>query len=129
MGEWSNCTAIGAESESSEMEEQELEDESGSAGNGSCPGVMLRNVFCQQTMGSDLLSIVDEELCEGEKPAAQKLCSDDEEPQDSEPKVLRTFQSCKIDKLTIASNYFTIIHSGLIELLSFVVSLRSMEWL
>ena len=50
---------------------------------------MLRNVFCQQMVGLDTISVVDEEMCEGEKPEAQKLCSEDQdqEPQDSEPKV------------------------------------------
>ena len=89
VGDWSNCTAVGAESESQEMED-EMEDDSGSAAsNGSCPGIMLRNVFCQQMMGLDLLTVVDEELCEGDKPTAQKLCSDDEddEQHDSEPRV------------------------------------------
>ena len=89
MGDWSNCTAVGAESESLQEMEDEIQDDSGSAGNGSCPGIMLRNVFCQQMMGLDLLTVVDEDLCEGDKPTAQKLCSEseDDEQQDSEPKV------------------------------------------
>ena len=89
MGDWSNCTAVGAESESLQEMEDEIQDDSGSAGNGSCPGIMLRNVFCQQIMGLDLLTVVDEDLCEGDKPTAQKLCSEseDDEQQDSEPKV------------------------------------------
>lgn len=88
VGDWSNCTAVGA---AAAAEELEVEDDEGSsaAGNGSCPGIMLRNVFCQQMIGLDKVSVVDEELCSGEKPVAQKLCSDVEEegPEDSEPKV------------------------------------------
>ena len=71
------------------MENEDEAEEGSGAGDGSCPGIMLRNVFCQQLVGLDMISLVDEELCSGEKPEAQKLCSDVEEegPQESEPKV------------------------------------------
>ena len=76
-------------SSTEDSEETENEEEGSGAGDGSCPGIMLRNVFCQQMVGLDMISLVDEELCTGEKPEVQKLCSDveDEEPQASEPKV------------------------------------------
>ena len=51
---------------------------------------MLRNVFCEQIMGSGISSVVDNSLCDPDgKPSAQKPCTDDDEmdSEDAAPKV------------------------------------------
>ena len=56
---------------------------------GECPGIMLRNVYCEQITGDGLATIVEENLCTlEEKPPAQKACTDSEESDDdTAPKV------------------------------------------
>ena len=48
-------------------------------GEGECPGIMLRNVFCEQITAGGLSTVIEESMCSGEKPEAQKPCSDEDE--------------------------------------------------
>lgn len=61
---------------------------------GECPGIRLRNVYCEQIVSGGIATVVDESLCEaGQKPQAQKLCTDDEAStdEDSGPQVRYNF--------------------------------------
>ena len=64
-----------------------------SSGEGQCPGIMLRNVFCEQIAAGGMSTVIDESMCTGEKPEAQKACSEDGDESDSmsAPKVSRYF--------------------------------------
>ena len=44
---------------------------------------MLRNVFCEQIAASGMSTVIDESTCTGEKPEAQKACSEDDDESDS----------------------------------------------
>ena len=44
---------------------------------------MLRNVFCEQIAAGGLSTVIDESTCTGEKPEAQKACSEDDDDSDS----------------------------------------------
>ena len=62
----------------------------GGGGDGQCPGIILRNVFCEQITAGGLSSVIEESMCSGEKPEAQKPCSDKDEDSTEElskPKV------------------------------------------
>ena len=89
-GNWSNCTAVsGAADGNSTADEPETEEGSGDDG-GTCPGIKLRNVYCEQIASGGHATIVDENLCnEDERPIATKLCSDesDEAEEASKPEV------------------------------------------
>ena len=59
---------------------------------------MLRNVFCEQIAAGGMSTVIDESMCTGEKPEAQKACSEDGDDSDSmsAPKVSRLkYQFCK----------------------------------
>jgi hypothetical protein len=62
-----------------------------SLGGGQCPGIMLRNVFCEQIAAGGMSTVIDESTCTGDKPEAQKACSEDDDDSDSmsAPKVSR----------------------------------------
>ena len=57
---------------------------------------MLRNVFCEQIAAGGMSTVIDESTCTGEKPEAQKACSEDDDDSDSmsAPKVSR-YSRCK----------------------------------
>ena len=44
---------------------------------------MLRNVFCEQIAAGGMSTVIDESACTGEKPEAQKACSEDDDDSDS----------------------------------------------
>ena len=44
---------------------------------------MLRNVFCEQIAAGGMSTVIDESTCTGEKPEAQKACSEDGDDSDS----------------------------------------------
>ena len=54
---------------------------------------MLRNVFCEQIAAGGMSTVIDESTCTGEKPEAQKACSEDDDESDSmsAPKVSTVF--------------------------------------
>ena len=54
---------------------------------------MLRNVFCEQIAAGGMSTVIDESACTGEKPEAQKACSEDDDESDSmsAPKVSTVF--------------------------------------
>lgn len=94
-GDWSNCTAVASSetTNSTAVETEELEG-SGDSVDGECPGIRLRNVFCEQIVSNGLSTIADESLCEAsQKPQAQKLCTDEENTseEDSAPQVSLIF--------------------------------------
>ena len=96
-GDWSNCTAVisgsNATIEDASEGSGEAADEANADSNGQCPGIMLRNVFCEQIVASGVASVVDDSLCQGVRPQPQKSCSDleEDEEQDSAPKVSKFF--------------------------------------
>ena len=60
---------------------------------------MLRNVFCEQIAVGGMSTVIDESMCTGEKPEAQKACSEDDDDTDSmsAPKVSRCGKSADSD--------------------------------
>ena len=62
---------------------------------------MLRNVFCEQIAAGGMSTVIDESTCTGEKPEAQKACSEDDDDSDSmsAPKV----SQCCITKTELQS--------------------------
>jgi hypothetical protein len=94
-GPWSNCTALSpaAGGGNATTDDEEAAEGSGDDGlGGQCPGILLRNVYCEQIVGSGLAAIVQEDMCTSfeEKPDQQKSCDSDDigDVESSEPRVI-----------------------------------------
>lgn len=101
-GDWSDCSAVSNATSAADTPSSEADDNSSSEGSGdggsdpgSCPLVSVRNVYCEQAVSKGMSAVVGNELCaeaEGDKPAAQRNCGEDEtaeteEGESTEPKV------------------------------------------